>query len=227
MLKRDHDIYASQPMRRLLADETAALTPELRRSAGTWALQVSAASVDPTPSLPTLRGWVNLHVGATRYGGDLAARLDEPLPFLPDTFDLILLRHVLEVVPAPQRVLEEAARVLAPGGLLVLTGMHPLSGWLPWWLWRSRSRRPTLRAPLLLESWLRGADLSIERVQRVGRGWPGAARPGFAASSLGGAYLLLARKRQLARPLIRIRPRAVPDPVGAGLAPGARRSAAA
>jgi hypothetical protein len=226
MPARDHDIYASPPMRGLLADEIAALLPDLQRCAGTSALQISAAPGMAPPSLPMLGHWVRLHVNGGRYHGDLSAQVDEPLPFLADAFGLVLLRHATEAVAAPTRLLGEVARVVAPGGLLALTGVHPLSGWLPWWLWRARQGGLSLPVPLGLEGWLRGADFVIERAQRVGPPWPGVASPAGRRSLLGGGYLLLARKRRPATPAVRLKPRPLVQPVGSGLAPGARRGAA-
>lgn len=226
MAQRDHDIYASTPMRGLLAAEAQALVPELQRCAGAFALQVSAVARDTPPASPLLDRWVRLHVGGERCSGDLRARIDEPLPFLDDAFGLVLLSHALEVAPAPQAVLREAARVLAPGGMLALTGMHPASGWLPWLLWQGR-RRVNLEPPLRVGHWLRGAELDIERVQRVGPLWPSSAVVPHHGGPLGGGYLLIARKRRQAVAPIRLRPRVIAAAPVAGLAPGARRSAAA
>ena len=48
--------------------------------------------------------------------GDAAA-----LPFATGTFDLVLMIEVLQHLPDPARALAEARRVLAPGGVLVVT----------------------------------------------------------------------------------------------------------
>ncbi|MEI7038129.1 methyltransferase domain-containing protein [Fulvimonas yonginensis] len=224
MAQRD-DIYASTPLRGLFAAEAHALAPELQRCAGAYALQISPATSAP-PASPLLDRWVHLYMDEHRGMGDLHARVDEPLPFLDDAFGLVLLSHALEVAPNPQALLLEAARVLAPGGLLALTGMHPASGWLPWLLWRRR-RKVTLESPLRVGHWLRGTELSVERVRRVGPLWPSSAVVPHHGGPLGGGYLLVARKRREAAVPIRLRPRAIaPAPV-AGLAPGARRNAAA
>jgi SAM-dependent methyltransferase len=225
MAQRDQDIYASKPMRGLLAAEAQALATELQRCVGTYALQVSAAAHERPPASPMLDRWVHLHMDGGRCAGDLRARADEPLPFLDDAFGLVLLSHAVEVAPDPQVLLREAARVLAPGGMLALTGMHPASGWLPWLLWRGRSG-VNLESPLRIGHWLRGADLNVERVQRVGPLWPSSAVAPHHGGPLGGGYLLIARKRRQAMAPIRLRPRAIATTPVAGLAPGARRSAA-
>jgi SAM-dependent methyltransferase len=226
MAQRDHDIYASTPMRGLLAAEAQALVPELQRCAGACALQVSAVPHDTPPRLPMLDRWVQLYLREGCCTGDLHARVDEPLPFLDDAFGLVLLSHALEVAPHPRALLREAARALAPGGTLVLTGLHPASGWLPWLLWRKR-RGVSVESPLRVGQWLRGAELSVERVQRVGPLWPSSATMPHHGGPLGGGYFLIARKRREAVLPVRLRPRAIAAAPVAGLAPGARRSAAA
>ena len=77
---RDPDIYASPPMRGLLAEEIAALLPELRACVGAHALQISAVARDTPPLLPSLGHWTCLRIAGDRYAGDLHARVDEPLP---------------------------------------------------------------------------------------------------------------------------------------------------
>lgn len=226
MAQRDPDIFASKPMRGLLAAEAQALVSELQRCAGSCALQVSAVAGGRPPATPMLDHWVHLHLGGDRCTGDLHARADEPLPFLDDAFGLVLLSHALEVAPQPRFLLCEAARVLAPGGMLALTGVHPASGWLPWLLWRGR-HGVSVESPLRVGRWLRGAELDIERVQRVGPMWPSPAVVPHHGGPLGGGYLLIARKRRQAVAPIRLRPRAIAAAPVTGLAPGARRNAAA
>ncbi|GLQ97557.1 class I SAM-dependent methyltransferase [Dyella mobilis] len=222
MPQRAHDIYASAPMRGLLADEAVAYLPDLRRCAGTRALLLSAASEDGPPNPPYLGQWVTLKAAQAGLHGDLRASTSEPLPFVDGAFDLVLLRHVLELAPLP---LEEIVRVLAPGGMLVLTGINPLSGWSPWWLWQTRGDPLHATSPIRLAARLRRIDLQIERVQRVGRALPLPSKgPSEVSGWLGGGYVLVARKKGPMSVPTRLRPKAVTAPVRAGLAPGARRN---
>jgi SAM-dependent methyltransferase len=226
MSQRDQDIYISAPLRSLLAQETVVLAPGLQRCAGSHALLLSVAREDVPPVLPLLGNWTRLNMAAGGYGGDVRAHGDEALPFLDDAFDLVLMRHALEVSSAPQALLEEATRVLAPGGVLALTGLHPFSAWMPWMLWRMRGHGLAVHSPILLERWVRRFELDIERVERVGALWPGG-RVGLDAShAFGGGYVLIARKRRRIATPIRLKSKPVPAPVSVGLAPGARRNTA-
>jgi len=227
MHHRDDDIYASAPLRRLLDEQTRVLTPELQRCFGTHALLLGASTDDVPPALPMLGCWTSLYLGNGRYRGDLQAAADEPLPFVDDAFELVLLRHVLEVAPSASALLAEAVRVLAPGGVLALTGVHPLGGWAPWFCWRTRGRSQTLQMPLRLGHNLLQAGLEIERVRRVGRLWPHLASPGAAAANpFGGGYVLVARKRRRMATPQRIKPVPVRVPANSQLSPGTRRSSA-
>ncbi|OOG56258.1 methyltransferase domain-containing protein [Rhodanobacter sp. C03] len=228
MLQRDRDIYASAPLRRLLDEQTRVMATDLQRCFGTHGLLLSATINDAPPVLPLLGSWTRLCVSNNRYRGDLHATVDEPLPFVDDAFELVLLRHALEVVPAPSYVLAEAVRVLAPGGVLVVTGVHPLSVWAPWFWWRTRGRQPVLQVPLRLSLGLQQAGLEIERAQRVGRTWP-ADRPAAGPTGVnawGGGFVLIARKRRRMATPLRIKPAPVRVPANSRLSPGTRRSSA-
>jgi SAM-dependent methyltransferase len=227
MHQRDNDIYASAPLRRLLDEQTRVLTPELQRCFGTHALLLAASGDDAPPALPMLGSWTTLHLKDGSYRGDLRAAADESLPFLDDAFELVLLRHVLEVAPSASALLAEAVRVLAPGGVLALTGVHPISGWAPWFCWRARSKLRALQTPLRLGHLLQQDGMEVERVQRVGRLWPGLTQPHVtAANPLGGGYVLIARKRRRMATPLRLKPVPVRVPPNSQLSPGARRSSA-
>lgn len=227
MQQHDNDIYVSAPLRRLRDAQTQVLMPELQRCVGTHALLLGVADGDSPPSLPMLGCWVRLYLDEGRYAGDLHAAADEPMPFVDDAFDLVLLRHALEVSPAASNLLTDAIRVLAPGGVLVLAGVHPASSWSPWLRWQTRGRSLRLQWPLQLRRMLRHEGLRIELAQRVGRGWPGLPpSSSVSASTWGGGYVLIARKqRRLVIPL-RIKSVNVPVRVGGRLSPDVRRASA-
>ena len=228
MLQRDFDIYASAPMRRLVDDQARAMQAGLQRCSGSHALQLGVVAGEPTLALPLLGCWTRLWVNGGHYEGDLRAATDEPLPFADDAFGLVLLRHALEVVPMSSALLSEAMRVLEPGGVLALTGVHPLSGWAPWFHWRAPSGSRSMQFPMQLRHALQQGGLDVELAQRVGRIWPNglAASATSASNPFGGGYVLVARKRRRASTPLRIKPAPVGVPVNSGLSPGTRRSAA-
>ncbi len=224
MHQRDSDIYASAPLRRLLDAQMRVLAPELQRCIGTHALLLGAAIGDVPPALPMLACWTTLHVAGGEYHGDLRAAASEPLPFVDDAFDLLFLRHALEVTQDLCQLLAEGIRVLAPGGLLVLTGLHPLSGWYPWFCWHARGKSMSLRLPMRLKRELEKAGVEVERVKRVGSLWP-SLQASATGGGLGGGYVLIARKcRRMSTPL-RIEPLPVQMSATGQLSPSTRRSA--
>lgn len=226
MRAQPSDFFASGSLRRLVADEARGLLPELQRCRGDHGLLLSAIRDDEPPALPLLSCWTRMAAASGRWGGDVSARMDEPLPFVDDAFELVWLRHALEAAALPQPLLVEAVRVLAPGGLLVLTGVHPMSLWTPWMVWQRRHGAPRLHMPLQLGEWLRRQDMRVDAVRRVGCPWPGRRGPLALSRTLGGGYALLAHKQRGMPAPVRLRPRPVHAPIEAGLASGARRNTA-
>jgi len=226
MQQHRNNIHDSAPLRRLMDEQMRVLEPALQRCFGSHALLLDAATGLGVPVLPMMGHWTVLRVTGGCHTGDVQAALDEPLPFVDEAFELVFLRHALEAVTYAPELLGEAIRVLAPGGTLVLTGVHPVSGWAPWFYWHTRGSRRVLWMPLRLARELHHAGLDMEQVMRTGRLWPGmAAEKPASPSALGGGYVLIARRRN--RKVTPLRVRATPIRVSANsrLSPGIRRSA--
>jgi SAM-dependent methyltransferase len=221
------DMYVQASLRGLQNAQVHALLPELQRCAGSHGLLLSAGGEDP-PALPLLACWAHMHVDGERYGGDVVAAPAEPLPFVDDAFELVWLRHALEVVAAPHEVLKEAMRVLAPGGTLVVAGMHPVSAWSPWFYRVTRGQpQRRLLAPMTVRHLLRQGGLELASQRRVGGIWPSAGHGSSPGGKwCGGSYVLVATKRRAALTPLRLRT-ALPMTANARLAPsaGARRGA--
>ena len=203
------------------------LAPEVQRCSGTHGLLLTASPDDLPPASPMLGCWATLHLQGGTYVGDVKAAADEPLPFVDDAFQFVLMRHVLERVPMPTPMLDEAVRVLEPGGVLAVTGIHPLSVWLLWVFWRARGVVGHLKFPLGISAALLRAGMEIQSIKRVGRSWPRQTSAGsLPGNLLGGGYVLIARKRR--HTVTRLRVSRVPVAVSSGghLSPGTRRSAA-
>ena len=63
-------------------------------------------------------------------GVDLVVADTAELPFAGASLDGVVLHHALDVVADRRGTLREAARILKPGGRLVVVGFNPLSLWL-------------------------------------------------------------------------------------------------
>ncbi len=219
-------IYQQAALHSLRKAQTRALLPHLQRCAGTHGLLLSVDGAEP-PALPLLACWVHLQVAQLGYGGDVVAASDEPLPFVDDAFDVVWLRHALEMVPQPGATLLDAARVLAPGGTLVIAGLHPLSAWTPWLYWTARTQvRPRLLAPMTLLPQLHHAGLEVISHRRVGAVWPRSEGQPL-SGHCGGGYLLLACKRRATLTPLRAKPThlGIPSPARMASNASARRDA--
>lgn len=220
------DIYASAPLRRLQDEQMRALIPDVQRCHGTHALLLTATRSDVPPASPMLGCWAVLRFVGDSYRGDLMAAANEPLPFIDDAFQLILMRHVLEVVATPVDVLTDAVRMLEPGGVLVITGVHPFSIWSAWFCWRGRMGVRRLHFPFGLNGALLRAGMEVERITRVGRSWPGGRSTGAGLGCLlGGGYVLVARKRRQTVVRLRLNRVVARVPANGRLSPETRRSA--
>ncbi|MDF4003120.1 methyltransferase domain-containing protein [Luteibacter sp. PPL201] len=219
------DIYASPQIGKLLADEARVLGPMLARCTADHGLHLTAAAQAGVPALPLLGHWATVRVGGASLAGDVRASGLEPLPFVDDAFGVVLLRHALETTARQDNLLDEAIRVLAPGGMLAITGIHPVGLWSPWVARHSRGTRPRLTWPWWWSQRLVRDDFELAMPRRVGSPWPRASGVPFGESMIGGGYLLLARKKRPAAVPLRPRLVAVPSPMSGTLASGARRNA--
>lgn len=91
------------------------------------------------------------------------------LPFANDSLDLLLLHHTLDFDDDPHAALREAARVVIPGGALVLVGFNPWSlfGFLRLFHWGALDAPWFARClgPQRVSDWLRVLDFRIDGVE--------------------------------------------------------------
>jgi SAM-dependent methyltransferase len=132
------------------------------------------------------------------------------LPFEQNTFDVVILHHALDFAQSPHQVLREAARVLRPGGHLVLVGFNPASLWGVYRRFRGKNRPAPWSGHFLshrrLSDWFqlleltelkRKSDYFLAPFENAGwrRRCNGLERWGRRAFSDNGAFnLMLARK---------------------------------
>lgn len=141
----------------------------------------------------------------------------QSLPIAKNSVDVVLLHHCLEFHDAPHQVLREAARCVAPGGVLAVVGFHPLSirGLARWF--RRGGQRPGWNGryfrPYRVSDWLNVLGFEVEGVASGFYNLPVGDRGRARLRWLdwlgrrfwwrnGGVYLLVARKRAaMMRPL--------------------------
>jgi SAM-dependent methyltransferase len=78
------------------------------------------------PYAPLFADYTGLEYDLRRYAQTVPAVCGSALelPFAANSFDTVFSSQVLEHVPEPWRMLEEMARVLKPGGYLILSAPH-------------------------------------------------------------------------------------------------------
>lgn len=96
------------------------------------------------------------HAVRTRDDADFVSFDGAHLPFPDASADLVFCKQVLEHVERPAELLQEVARVLAPGGALVgsTSQLEPYHGWA--------TANPT---PYGVRRWVEGAGLVLEVVR--------------------------------------------------------------
>ncbi|MBL4606661.1 MAG: class I SAM-dependent methyltransferase [Pseudomonadales bacterium] len=88
------------------------------------------------------------------------------LPLANESIDLVVLQHSLDFEENPHQVLREAARILIPGGTLVVIGFNPKSFWWVWRLFHHQTKEAPWAArfisPSRLSEWLSLLELEVE-----------------------------------------------------------------
>jgi SAM-dependent methyltransferase len=170
-------------------DAAAICVARLARVAGTHALLLDGA-MGSTPSVAGLACWTVLRPGehGECWQGALRTAIDA-LPFGDDSFCAVLVRFVDQAGMMPEAVAGELARVLAPHGVLLVADIHPHSLW------------PAGTKPGRWERALREQGLEVAATVRCGAPWPRphgeTGLPHWLVRSVGGGYVIEARRRTL------------------------------
>lgn len=213
------------PLSALLRFEHALLSACLKSSVAGSALMIECPGLARLGSHRHAVVRLRLASGG-KLSGDVGCRV-EALPFDDNSIDLVVLRHACELGETPELLVREAGRVLARGGIMLVTGLHPCSLWHLWMSRQSRALQVGYRAcmPWRLAGWLRAGAMRVDQHSRFGGSLPRADWNALGGRGpLAGGYLLRASKPSSAVTPIRLaRTRPVPAVINTSLAGTARR----
>jgi len=169
------DWFETPAGRYLLAWEQQQFEQAVADIFGYHALQLGLPALDTLAANRMPHRWLATHEAVPQSQAPRAALLSDfaALPFPAASLDLVVLPHTLDSHADPHATLREVARVLVPGGRVVICGFNPAS------LWGLRQRREQLcrrldlGTPLLpelndflgyrrLRDWLRLLDFETE-----------------------------------------------------------------
>lgn len=136
-----------------------------------------------------------LALGSVDDGWSGQVRCGLPLPLASESVGTVVLQHVVRSDSHGHALLTECARVLVPGGRLLLFALNPLSAYR--WHWRGSGLRAT--EPMTWRRRLRDTGLQAQVVsQGVGPSWqPRVVAQLQRGPGLRAAYVVRAEKRAI------------------------------
>ena len=157
--------YKQEPGKSLALAEQQAMAETLHRLFGYYLLQIGGSNVVDLVSASPVLNKVRLDHEVSAVFRGLAVQGQPPvLPFLPKSFDIILLPHTLEFTEKPVELLHEAHELLIPGGHLIILGFNPFSLWGIMRGWRNKELAFTTKLIRFgqLHHWLNHFGLRVE-----------------------------------------------------------------
>lgn len=119
------DWFESSLGQEILTQQLALAQPLVEGLFGYHLMQASVARQVDFAACSRINHRFQLSPCAERGGAALVEFEQLPLP--SESIDVAVLHHMLDFSPQPHQVLREAARVLIPGGHMVLIGFNPFS----------------------------------------------------------------------------------------------------
>ena len=99
---------------------------------------------------------------------DLQTASAEEIPFADGTFGIVIIKHIVEHLPDPEKAISEIGRVTAPGGTLILSTPNLDSLLKPWkgdtWIGYQDPTHISLEHPSVWLDWIKGQHFSLKRV---------------------------------------------------------------
>lgn len=234
MITGPDNLFAFADLGALLRDELARVPARAARLPAGRALLLQACAANRDLALDTRHlAVVRVHAEHKSLRGDVICDADA-LPWEDDAFQLVIAQHAGDVLPTGNGLIDELARVLAPGGTLLWFGLNPWSPWLAWTHWRGRSGMPLPRAAHVdsTRKRMQGCHLVVHAPEYLGTCWPqhahssGAIHRSRLLAPLRNAYLVTAAKERAVLTPLRPRSAKVRAPLGAQLAAPSRRASA-
>lgn len=92
----------------------------------------------------------------------------EEIPFADDTFGVVIIKHIVEHLPNPEKAIAEIGRVTVPGGTLILATPNLDSLLKPWkgerWIGYQDPTHISLHPPSRWLEWITSSGFSLKRV---------------------------------------------------------------
>ena len=92
----------------------------------------------------------------------------EEIPFANGVFDLVIIKHIVEHLPDPEKAINEIGRVTAPGGTLILATPNLDSLLKPWkgekWIGYQDPTHISLKTPAVWLDWIEHSGFALKRV---------------------------------------------------------------
>lgn len=92
----------------------------------------------------------------------------QEIPFADGVFDVVIIKHIVEHLPDPEKAVAEIGRVTAPGGILILATPNLDSLLKPWkgemWIGYQDPTHISLQSPSVWLDWIENSGFSLKRV---------------------------------------------------------------
>jgi SAM-dependent methyltransferase len=90
----------------------------------------------------------------------------QEIPFADGAFDVVIIKHIVEHLPDPEKAVAELGRVTAPGGVLILATPNLDSLLKPWkgekWIGYQDPTHISLKPPSVWLDWIVRSGFSLE-----------------------------------------------------------------
>lgn len=158
--------FASSLGREILSQQLALAQPLVERLFGYHLMQAGVTSAVDFAACSRINHRFRLSASREQAGAALVEFEQLPLP--SESIDVVLLHHLLDFSSHPHQVLREAARVLIPGGHMVLIGFNPFSllGLSRLLFSRSAYQRGSQLRAARVADWMNLLDLQANTLER-------------------------------------------------------------